>query len=80
MDRDAQALEIARERLKDYERQVTLVQADFSRIDEVVQELGLAPLQRRAGRPGRFQHAAGHRGARLFLPARGTSGHANGFG
>jgi 16S rRNA (cytosine1402-N4)-methyltransferase len=44
IDRDAQALAIARERLKDYERQVTLVQAEFSKIDEVVQELGLAPL------------------------------------
>ncbi len=44
MDRDARALEIARERLKDYEQRVTLVQADFSRIDEVSQELGLAPL------------------------------------
>ena len=41
MDRDAQALEIARERLKNYERQVTLVHADFSRIDEVARELGL---------------------------------------
>jgi 16S rRNA (cytosine1402-N4)-methyltransferase len=44
IDRDAQALGIARERLKDYERQVTLVQTEFSKIDEVVQELGLAPL------------------------------------
>jgi len=44
IDRDAQALAIARERLKDYERQVTLVQTEFSKIDEVVQELGLAPL------------------------------------
>ena len=48
IDRDAQALEIARERLKDYERQVTLVQADFSRIDEVVRELDLASAERRA--------------------------------
>jgi 16S rRNA (cytosine1402-N4)-methyltransferase len=44
IDRDAQALATARERLKDYERQVTLVQAEFSRIDEVVQELKAAPL------------------------------------
>jgi len=44
MDRDAQALEIARERLKDYERQVTLVHANFSRVDEVVRELGLPLL------------------------------------
>jgi 16S rRNA (cytosine1402-N4)-methyltransferase len=45
IDRDAQALAIARERLKDYERRVTLVQAEFSKIGEVVQSLGLAPLQ-----------------------------------
>jgi 16S rRNA (cytosine1402-N4)-methyltransferase len=44
MDRDAQALEIARERLKDYEDKVTLVHANFSKIEEVVQELGLPLL------------------------------------
>ena len=44
LDRDAQALAIARERLKDHERQVTLVQTEFSKIDEVVRDLGLAPL------------------------------------
>jgi 16S rRNA (cytosine1402-N4)-methyltransferase len=44
MDRDAQALEIARERLKEYEDKVTLVHANFSRVDEVVQELGLPLL------------------------------------
>ncbi|HEV2386177.1 MAG TPA: 16S rRNA (cytosine(1402)-N(4))-methyltransferase RsmH [Candidatus Acidoferrales bacterium] len=41
MDRDAQALELARERLRDYERRVTLVQANISRISEVVRELQL---------------------------------------
>jgi 16S rRNA (cytosine1402-N4)-methyltransferase len=44
LDRDAGALEIARERLKAYEGRVVLVQADFSRIDEVAQELNLPPL------------------------------------
>jgi 16S rRNA (cytosine1402-N4)-methyltransferase len=44
MDRDAQAIEIARERLKEYEQKVTLVHANFSKIDEVVQELGLPLL------------------------------------
>jgi len=44
LDRDAQALAIARERLKEYEQRVTLVQTEFSKIDEVVQGLGLAPL------------------------------------
>src|SRR6185437_5999802 len=41
LDRDPQALEIARERLKGLERQVTLVQTDFSKIGEVVSELKL---------------------------------------
>jgi 16S rRNA (cytosine1402-N4)-methyltransferase len=41
LDRDAQALEQARERLRDYERQVRLVQASFSQGGEVVRELGL---------------------------------------
>jgi 16S rRNA (cytosine1402-N4)-methyltransferase len=44
IDRDAQALEQARERLKEYERRVTLVQAEFSRIDGVTRELGLPPI------------------------------------
>jgi 16S rRNA (cytosine1402-N4)-methyltransferase len=44
LDRDSQALGMARERLKEYERKVTLVQADFSRIDEVARELELEPL------------------------------------
>jgi 16S rRNA (cytosine1402-N4)-methyltransferase len=44
MDRDARALEIARARLRGYEGQVTLVQADFSRIDEIAREMGIVPL------------------------------------
>jgi 16S rRNA (cytosine1402-N4)-methyltransferase len=44
LDRDAQALEIAKDRLKDYERLVTLVHANFSRVDEVVRELDLPLL------------------------------------
>ena len=44
MDRDPRALEIARERLRPHEGQVTLVQAEFSRIGEVSKELQLAPL------------------------------------
>jgi 16S rRNA (cytosine1402-N4)-methyltransferase len=43
LDRDAQALELARERLKDFAEKVTLVQSAFSRIAEVVQELGIPP-------------------------------------
>jgi 16S rRNA (cytosine1402-N4)-methyltransferase len=44
MDRDPRALDIARERLKPYERQVILVHANFSRIDEVARGLKLPPL------------------------------------
>jgi 16S rRNA (cytosine1402-N4)-methyltransferase len=44
MDRDAQAIELARERLRDYERRVTLVQAKMSRISEVARELRLPAL------------------------------------
>jgi 16S rRNA (cytosine1402-N4)-methyltransferase len=43
IDQDAQALEIARERLKEYAEKVTLVQAHFSRIDEVARDLKLRP-------------------------------------
>src|SRR5258708_14142648 len=41
LDRDAQALELARERLKIFGEKVTLVQAPFSKIAEVVRELGI---------------------------------------
>jgi 16S rRNA (cytosine1402-N4)-methyltransferase len=41
LDRDAQALGLARERLKIFGAKVTLVQAPFSRIAEVVRELGI---------------------------------------
>ena len=44
MDRDPQALEIARERLKPYEEKVVLVHAEFSKIGEVAAELKLPPL------------------------------------
>lgn len=44
LDRDPQALAIARERLKKFERQVTLMHTDFSKIGEVVSELKLPPL------------------------------------
>ena len=41
LDRDAQALELARERLKIFGAKVTLVRSPFSRIAEVAQELGI---------------------------------------
>jgi 16S rRNA (cytosine1402-N4)-methyltransferase len=44
MDRDPQALEIARERLKAHERRVSLVHAEFSRIGEVAANLSLPPF------------------------------------
>jgi 16S rRNA (cytosine1402-N4)-methyltransferase len=44
LDRDADALEAARERLGDYKDRVTLVQANFSQIGEVAREMNLPPL------------------------------------
>ena len=44
IDRDPQALEIARERLKPYEEKVVLVHAEFSKIGEVAGNLNLPPL------------------------------------
>jgi len=41
LDRDAQALELARERLKGFGETVKLVQSPFSKIAEVAQELGI---------------------------------------
>jgi 16S rRNA (cytosine1402-N4)-methyltransferase len=41
LDRDAQALELARERLRSFGERVTLVQSPFSRIAEAAQELGI---------------------------------------
>jgi 16S rRNA (cytosine1402-N4)-methyltransferase len=41
LDRDVQALELARERLKTFGEKVTLRQAPFSRIAEAVHELGI---------------------------------------
>jgi 16S rRNA (cytosine1402-N4)-methyltransferase len=41
LDRDEQALELARERLKIFGEKVTLVRAPFSKIAEVVHELGI---------------------------------------
>jgi len=41
LDRDAQALELARERLKIFGAKVTLVHSPFSRIAEAVHELGI---------------------------------------
>ena len=44
LDRDAQALELAQERLKIFGKRVTLVHAAFSKIAEAVHELGIPPV------------------------------------
>jgi 16S rRNA (cytosine1402-N4)-methyltransferase len=44
IDRDPQALAIARERLKPYEEKVVLVHAEFSKIGEVKADLNLPPF------------------------------------
>ncbi|HEV2296898.1 MAG TPA: 16S rRNA (cytosine(1402)-N(4))-methyltransferase RsmH, partial [Candidatus Acidoferrales bacterium] len=44
LDRDPHALEIARERLREFGERVTLVQTDFSKIGEVAASLKLPPL------------------------------------
>ena len=44
LDRDAQALQIAEERLKEFASRVTLVHKPFSKIAEAVHELGIAKV------------------------------------
>jgi len=44
IDRDPKALEVARERLKQYEEKVILVHAEFSTIGDVAAKLNLPPL------------------------------------
>ncbi|HWF38029.1 MAG TPA: 16S rRNA (cytosine(1402)-N(4))-methyltransferase RsmH [Candidatus Acidoferrales bacterium] len=44
IDRDPQALEIARERLQEFSDRVVFVHAEFSRIGEVAANLGLPPV------------------------------------
>src|SRR5271156_5129415 len=44
LDRDPQALEIARERLGEHAGKVVFVQADFSTIGEVAQNMKLPPF------------------------------------
>jgi 16S rRNA (cytosine1402-N4)-methyltransferase len=44
IDRDPRALEVARERLKQFEEKVVLVHAEFSTIGDVVAKLNLPPL------------------------------------
>ena len=59
MDRDPQALEIARERLRPDERQVILVHAEFSKIGEVAAESETAAARWSGCRSGDFKPRAG---------------------
>ncbi|MCL6482044.1 MAG: 16S rRNA (cytosine(1402)-N(4))-methyltransferase RsmH, partial [Firmicutes bacterium] len=43
IDRDPRALDIARERLREFEKQVILVHSNFSRIEEIARGLKLPP-------------------------------------
>jgi 16S rRNA (cytosine1402-N4)-methyltransferase len=44
LDRDPQALEIARERLKEHEKKVMLVHSNFGRLEEAARGAGMLPL------------------------------------
>jgi 16S rRNA (cytosine1402-N4)-methyltransferase len=44
LDRDAEALELARGRLEEFGARVTLVHSEFSKIDEVTEKLGCGPV------------------------------------
>ncbi len=77
LDRDAQALEIARGRLAEFGDKVTLVHANFSQIGEVFAERRASSRRRRAGGPGCIEHAAGFGRARFFHSgAKEPTGHA----
>ena len=85
LDRDEQALEIARERLQEYQGQVTLVHADFSRVQELAREmrwppldgvladLGVSSLQLDAGERGFSFRQAGPLDMRMDLQATTTA-------
>jgi len=85
LDRDAQALQLARERLREYQRQVTLVHADFSKVQELAREmrwppldgvladLGVSSLQLDAGERGFSFRLAGPLDMRMDLEAATTA-------
>ena len=78
LDRDETALEAARQRLAPYADRVTLVHSNFSRVAEVLDELGIPAVDGMLFDLGGVLPAAGRRPAGLLLYARRPPGHAHG--
>ena len=79
LDRDEQALEIARQRLREFGDKVTLVHADFSRVQELAREMNWPPLDGVLADLGvsSLQLDTGERG--FSFRAGGSAGHAHGL-
>ena len=77
LDRDAQALVIARERLKEFASRVTFVHTAFSRIAEAVQGLGIAKVDGVLADLGVSSMQLDQPGTRFFVPGGGAIGHAH---
>ena len=78
IDRDEEALAIARERLARWPGQVDFVHADFRGIDEVLDARGCAARRRYRGRPRGFLAAVRWGGARVQFPEGRAARHADG--
>ncbi len=77
LDRDAQALQIAQEKLRHYANRVTLVRSPFSRIAEAVQGLGIAKVDGVLADLGVSSMQLDQRGTRIFVPRGWSAGHAH---